>query len=118
MAPDFVIELLEPLGDDIVAAGDVLVDIGLPPGASSDTLGVFLDGVSVPDFLTPVGSASWLEGGGLGLSAGTVNGTIRNVTVGFHRIQAEVLAGPPPGVVAISELDFQAIEPPVSESDR
>jgi parallel beta-helix repeat protein len=116
VAPGFVIELLEPLGDDIVAAGDVLVDIGLPPGASSDTLGVFLDGVTVPDFLTPVGSATSREGGGLGLSAGTVSGTLRNVAVGFHRVQAEVLAGPPPGIVVISELDFQAIEPPVTET--
>lgn len=113
MAPGFVIELVEPLGENVVAAGDVLVDIGLPPGASSDTLGVFLDGASVPDFLTPTSSPT---GGGLGVSAGTVSGTIRNVTVGTHRIQAEVLAGPAPGVVVVTELDFAAIEPPVTET--
>lgn len=108
MAPGFVIELVDELAPDVVVAGNVRVDIGLPQGASSDTLGVFLDGTSVPDFLTPVASAS---GGGLGAPAGTVSGTIRDVAIGNHRIQAEVLAGPAPGVVVLSELDFQAVAP-------
>jgi len=115
-APGFVIELVDTVGENVVVAGeDVRVDIGLPPGADIDTLGDFLDGELVDDFLTPVDAG---QGGGLGLSGGTVSGTIRNVPLGGHRIQAEVLAGPPPGDVFVTELDFVAIEPPVTETPK
>jgi hypothetical protein len=94
--PDF--RFLQPTEGQLLPPGDVVVEITLPENSDPETLEVFLDGV--PVF------------GITGVAGGTASGTIADVEVGTHVLEAEIFVMEGEDLVrAATSVEFEVIEP-------
>ena len=94
--PDF--RFLQPGEGASLPPGDVEVEIALPADSDPETLEVFLDGAPV----------SGIEG----VAGGTASGTIPDVVVGTHVLEAEIFVMEGEDLVrAVTSVTFEVAEP-------